>query len=432
MTTRSLRAGAAALVLALGAVGLAACGSGDDGGKAAAPAGNDARGPITLALGKDLTRTVPRLVARWNDAHPNERARLVELPEDGDQARQQLVQNMRIKSDAYDVVRLDAVWTAEFAARRWIQELPKDLADARTLVPAALRTGMYRGRLYAEPWLTGTGVLYYREDLLAKAGVKAPPKTWAEMREDCAKVKRLPEGKGVDCYAGQYAKYEGLTVNYAEAVQSAGGQVFDASGKPQVNTPQAKAGLRFLVDGFGNGTIPGKGVTFKEEEGRRAFQEGSLLFHRNWAYVYALASEKDGSEVAGRFDVAPIPGEHGPGSGVLGGNNLAVSAFSKHQASARDFIAYIVSPSVQGEYGRAQSFPLSLAALYDDPGMIKKYPYLPTLREGMESARPRPVVVRYNEVSVAVQEQVTAALTGGKSVDRAAEDLQKALTALAD
>ncbi|MEU8121411.1 ABC transporter substrate-binding protein [Spirillospora sp. NPDC049024] len=426
MTIRPLWCAAAALSLALAA---AACG-GSSG--ESSPAGNDGRGPITVATGKDLTRTVQRLVAEWNDGHPKEKVRLVELPEDGDQARQQLVQNMQIKSDAYDVVRLDAVWTAEFAARRWILPLPDGLVDASSFVPAALETGKYRGRLYAAPWLTGTGVLYYREDLLAKAGVKAPPKTWAELRDDCAKVRGTAGGKGVDCYAGQYGKYEGLTVNYSEAVQSAGGEVFDSSGRPQVNTPQAKAGLRFLVEGFKNGTIPQKAITFKEEEGRRAFQEGRLVFHRNWAYVYALASEKDGSKVAGKFGVAPIPGEGGPGSGTLGGNNLAVSAFSKHQATARDFVAHIVGPAVQKEYGRAQSFPLSLAALYTDPEMVRRYPYLPALRQGMDKARPRPVVVRYNEVSAAVQEHVTAALTGRKPVDRAAEDLQTALAALAD
>ncbi|WP_433462838.1 ABC transporter substrate-binding protein [Spirillospora sp. CA-128828] len=426
MTIRPLRGGAAA-ALSL-TLALSGCGSSDP----AAPSGNDGRGPITVATGKDLTQTVQKLVAKWSEGHPKEKVRLVELPEDGDQARQQLVQNMQIKSDAYDVVRLDAVWTAEFAARRWVLPLPDGLVNTSSFVPAALETGKYRGRLYAAPWLTGTGVLYYREDLLAKAGIKNPPTTWDELRDACAKVQKTPEGKGVDCYAGQYGKYEGLTVNYSEAVQSAGGEVFDASGKPQVNTPQAKAGLRFLVDGFKNGTIPEKAITYKEEEGRRAFQEGHLVFHRNWAYVYALASEKDGSKVAGKFGVAPIPGEDGLGSGTLGGNNLAVSAFSKHQATARDFIAHIVGPQVQHEYGRAQSFPLSLAALYTDPEMIKLYPYLPALKQGMDKAKPRPVVVRYNEVSTAIQEHVTAAVTGKKPVDQAAEDLQKALAALAD
>jgi len=88
-----------------------------------------------------------------------------------------------------------------------------------------------------------------------------------------------------------------------------------------------------------------------------------------------------------------------------------------------------VSLDVQREYGKEQSFPLSRSALYDDAEMIKKYPYLPTLKAGMGAARPRPVVVRYNEVTAA-KDHVTAAITGRKSVDQAASDLQGALSGL--
>jgi multiple sugar transport system substrate-binding protein len=212
MRTTRLRGGAAS-VLAL-SLALAACGGSDDK-KSSAPATNQGRGPITFATGKDLTGTLQKLVDKWNAAHPNEKVRVVELPEDGDQTRQQLVQNAQIKSNAYDVIRLDAVWTAEFAARRWVLPLQEDKLDPGTFVPAALETGKYRGKLYAAPWLTGTGILYYRTDLLKAAGVENPPKTWAEMRDACDKVKKTSEGKGVDCYAGQHDKYEGLTVNYS-------------------------------------------------------------------------------------------------------------------------------------------------------------------------------------------------------------------------
>ena len=76
-------------------------------------------------------------------------------------------------------------------------------------------------------------------------------------------------------------------MNAAEAINSAGGVITDDSGKPNVNTPEAKAGLDFLVNGFKDGYIPKEAITYKEEEGRRAFQEGRLIFHRQWPYQYA-------------------------------------------------------------------------------------------------------------------------------------------------
>jgi multiple sugar transport system substrate-binding protein len=147
----------AAAVVAL-SLALTGCGSGTE--PASTAAGNEGRGPITFATGKDLTGTIQKLAEKWNGAHPGEKVRIIELPEAADQARQLLVQNAQTKSDAYDVVRLDAVWTAEFAARRWVVELDKAALDTKGFLPAALQTGLYRDRLYAAPWLTGTGILY--------------------------------------------------------------------------------------------------------------------------------------------------------------------------------------------------------------------------------------------------------------------------------
>ena len=49
-----------------------------------------------------------------------------------DQQRQLLIQNAQTESDEYTVVLLDVVWTAEFAANRWVTELePEPLPDRR-------------------------------------------------------------------------------------------------------------------------------------------------------------------------------------------------------------------------------------------------------------------------------------------------------------
>ena len=73
------------------------------------------------------------------------------------------------------------------------------------------------------------------------------------------------------CYAGQFAKYEGLTVNTAEAINSQGGKILDDSGKPAVNTDEAKQGLQNLADAYKNGNIPKEAITFQEEQGRQQF-----------------------------------------------------------------------------------------------------------------------------------------------------------------
>lgn len=401
----------------------AACGSSGGGNTSGTPSNPAAqltgRGPITLAQGKDTSGNVQKQINTWNSMHPKEPVRLIELPEDADSQRQQMVQNAQTKSDAYSVVNLDVVWTAEFAANRWITPLPQNQFDMSKYLASAAQTGTYRNHLYAMPWKTDAGLLYYRTDLLKKAGIGAPPKTWAELKADCAKV------KGVNCYGGQFDKYEGLTVNFSEAVDSAGGTVVNAQGKPDVNTPQAKQGLDFLVQGFKSGLIPKEAITYQEEPARRAFEKGNLLFLRQWPYQWALSSKAP--KVKGKFDVAPLPGLNGPGAPTLGGHNLAISQFAKNKATALDFIKFLTSENVERANLLATSEAPTLSALYDDPGLLKQFPYLPILKASLLNAKPRPKAVRYGDVTAAIQEDAYAALTGKMTTDQALADLQSKL-----
>ena len=416
------------LVVAGGAV---ACGDDDDGGTTG-PAGQgqfEGRGAITLATGKDTTGTLQGQLDRWNADHPDQKVTLAELPESADGQRQQFIQNAQTKSDAYTVLNLDVVWTAEFAANGWVKQLPEDQFPIGEMIPSTVETAKYFKKLYAVPYSTNAGLLFYRKDLLDKAGVTAAPKTWDEMKAACDKVKALPEGKTMGCYAGQFEKYEGLTVNFSEAVQSAGGKVVDDEGKPVVNSAEAKAGLEFLVNGFTSGLFPREAVTYKEEEGRRAFQDGKLVFHRQWPYQWTLANKTDGSsKVAGKFGVAPLPGKSGVGSSSLGGANLAISKYAKNKASALEFIKWFSNAENARKNLEVASNAPVYASIYSDAALQEKLPYLSVLKQGLDTAAARPRVVAYGDATTAIQENAYAAITGKKPVDQALADMQAKLT----
>jgi multiple sugar transport system substrate-binding protein len=354
---------------------------------------------------------------------------MVELPEAADQQRQQLINNAQLRSDQFTVIRIDAVWTAEFAANKWVDEITTEQFPMEGYLPATIDTVTYFDKLYAVPDATGAGLLYYRKDLLDAAGLK-PPTTWADMEAACTTIKAEAGNGDLFCYGGQFNKYEGLTVNFAEAVASAGGGI-TTDGKPTVNTPEAKEGLDFLVDGFASGMIPKGAITWQEEQGRQAFQDGKLIFLRNWAYVYALAEKTDGSsKVAGKFAVAPLPGKDGPGVSMLGGNNFAISSFATNKATAVDFIAYLNSPEAQRNRLLKTSTPPPLASLYTDPELVKVYPYLPALKTSIEKAQPRPAVVKYGDVTLAIQDSAYGALQGQLAPDAALASLQSKLEGL--
>src|SRR3569833_431498 len=372
-------------------------------------------GPITLATGPDLTGYVHPLVDKWNAAHPAEKVTLLELPDAADDQHAQMVTNLQAKSDRYDVLNIDIVSTAEFADAGWIIPLDRRQFPLDQFLKPVVDTAMFGGKLYSVPFTSNAGLLYYRKDILDKAG-KKPPKPWAQLRQ---LAKTVAPKYGLEGYAAQFFPFEGLTGNFAEAVQSAGGAILTDDGtRVAVNSPQARQGLDFLVQGLREGWITKKSLSFKEEESRKEFQDGRVLFLRNWPYVYGLVSRPD-SEVRKKFGVTLLPGQDGPGSSSLGGATLAVSAYSRHQKTAIAFIKYFTSLENEREVLTQGSFPPVWARLYDDPALIKRFPYLPVLKQSILSAKPRPVSPNYNQVSLAISNAVSGAITFRQTPDAA-------------
>lgn len=432
MRRRNLALGA---ITAVTALLLTACG-GDDGGDGGGSGGGggggtalEGVGPISYAQGKDTTPgVVQKILDAWNEAHPDQKVTLIELPESADQQRAQMIQDAEAKAGSYDVMSVDNVWTAEFAANRYIVELPQDEFPMSDYLEPVINSAKYLDKLYAIPQASDGGMLYYRTDLLKAADISEPPGTWSELIDDCKKIQAMPDGKGVGCYAGQFEKYEGLTVNASEAINSAGGEITDDSGKPNVNTPEAAEGLNFLVNGFKEGYIPKEAITYKEEEGRRAFQEGRLIFHRQWPYQYGLANADDGSsKVNGKFAVAPLPGLDGPGSSSLGGHAMGISTYSKNKKTALEFVKFFTNEENNREFLELGSLAPIYTSLYDDKALQDKFPYLPVLKESILNAIPRPKVVRYGDATLAIQEAAYAALDGSMSTEDALQQLQTKL-----
>jgi multiple sugar transport system substrate-binding protein len=397
---------------------LAACGGPDEGGGGGG-GGAQGTGPITFVAGKDTSGKYPAVIEKWNAAHPDEKVTMLELPEAADAQRAQFVTNLQAKSDRFDVMGIDVVWTAEFAKSNWLLELDQSQFPLAQMLKPAVDTGMFEGKLWAVPYDTNGGLLFYRKDILDKAGKEAP-KTFDELEALCP----LAQQNSMDCYSGQFAKYEGLTVNFAEAVQAAGGEILTDNGTKAALGAPAIQGLTVLADGFKQGFIPKPAITYKEEESRRAFMSGKLLFLRNWPYVYTLANESDpANKVKGKVGIAPLPGITGTGSSSLGGLNFAVSAFSKKQQTAVEFTKFATNEENAKEMVGLTGNAPAWTSLYEDPDLVKKFAHLPVLKEGLLAAKPRPVTPYYQEVTSAIQEAAYAALQGQKSPDQAVNDL---------
>ena len=403
-----------ALLLALAIPGLAACGGDDesnetaDAEKVQATDGGKVTGPINMCIGKDTSGLHGKLTKMFNQENPGANAKLIELPESADEQRSQMVQRLRAKSSECDLLALDVIWTAEFAAQGWLKDLTDIVNDRKDeFIASTLETTKYEDKYFAVPYNSNAGLLFYRTDK-----VNQVPETWEDVYTEA-------KDQGGIVYQG--SRYEGLTVNYLELLFAAGGKVLSDDGKKsEVDSPEAVEVLKFMADGIENGSAPKAVTTYKEEESKRAFDRGDPAFMRQWPYAYAPGQMEN---VKGKFDAAPFPayGEGEPAS-ILGGYNLAVSAYTKREKAAVALINYLTGKKAQIESGKLATPPVTAEA-YQDPGVKKGIPGSDILLKAIEQGKARPVSPVYPQISEAIYANVHDALTGKKSADAAVKEM---------
>jgi multiple sugar transport system substrate-binding protein len=418
---------AAALVAAV-AMFVVACGGSDNGGGstsggggaastqasgvtkgvAKAPtvaASKDATGNVTFCLGKDTSGNQTAAVKDFNAKFKAQglSAKLLEFPTSADEQRNQFVQRQEAKSSECDVFFSDVIWTAEFAAQKWLLDMTDTVNERKSeFIPSTLETIHYDNKYFGVPQASDAALMYYRTDKISNF-----PTTWQDLYTQA-------KANGGIVYQG--ASYEGLTCDYLELAFAAGGKVLSDDGKKSViNSPQNLKALQFMVDGIKSGAAPKAVTTYMEEESRRAFESGKYAFMRNWSYAYALGNAK-GSKVAHKFKVAPFPTfEGGTSAAILGGHNLVISAYSKNPKGAVQLINYLTSPEVEKVNFAKFSITPTTTATYSDPEVQKSIPFADALLKNVQAAHARPVSPVYPQISQAIYKNVNAALSGQMS-----------------
>ncbi|MEO8575581.1 MAG: ABC transporter substrate-binding protein [Gemmatimonadales bacterium] len=358
------------------------------------------------ALGAEGT-LVARQLARFARLNPDVRVELQRTPDDATQRHQLYVQWLNAQAGSPDILQLDVVWTAEFAAAGWILPLGRFSPPVTDFFPATLEANTWAGQLYALPWFADVGLLYRRTDL-----VPLEPKSMDELatQAGAAMSRRGGPRYGI---VWQGARYEGLITTFVEYLGAFGGRILDERGDVVVNRPEAVRALTFMRDQlYASRIAPLDVLTWHEEEARFAFQNGNAVFMRNWPYAVEQMSDSTSSRVAGRYAVSPMPAAAGGHSTAsLGGAQLAINAYSKSPAAAYRLIAYLTAPEQMIERAQGVGQYPTRPALYSDPRLraVRSIP-VDQAKRAIESATPRPVTPIYNEMSEILQIELHRAL----------------------
>lgn len=383
---------------------------------------------ITWAVFKDPTPATDKLIAKFKEKNPDIDVKMQVLPAGSDKIHTALVTALGAKDDSIDVVSLDIIWPAEFGAAKWVMPLNKYFTkeEQSKFLKGPLEGVTYKDNIYAVPWYTDAGLLFYRSDI-----VKEPPKTWEELLKT-AKEKKGQNGTDQG-FVFQGKQFEGLVTNFTEFLWSNGGKVLDGD-KVVVNSPEGVEALQFMVDLVRKEKVSPEGVTtYDTEDSRRPFTEGKAVLMRNWPYVWAKSTEPE-SKVSGKVGMTPMPkGPHGQsGAATLGGWNVAISQYSKNPDAAWKFIQFITSEEGQKinaiEGGRIPT----LDGLFKDSEVLKKNPHFEKLYPVFLASKARPATPQYSAVSEKLQIHIHNALTGQETAQQALDSAAKEIQAVLD
>lgn len=359
-----------------------------------------------------------RLLKSFEEKNPDIRIKDEILPAATDEQHQFYVINIEGKSADFDVLAMDVIWVPEFSRAGWLKDLSHILpsGEREAFFRGPMEAVTYEGKVYAVPWYIDAGILYYRKDLLDKYGF-SPPKTWQELVRIASVITR--EEPGVYGFVWQGKQYEGLVCDTLEYLWSNGGDVI-RDGRVVIDSPENREALAFMKDLIYRYKVTPEFVTSSiEEPTRHIFGKGHAVFMRNWPYAWNLF-QREGSPVRDKVGISMLPAFPGHVSAsTLGGWQLGINARSRHAAEAERFIRFMTSPEAQKFLSLTVGYKPTRKALYRDEELIREQPFIASLYDLFEHARPRPVTPYYMMISQVMQPEFSAVLAGIKTPEQA-------------
>lgn len=388
--------------------------------------GSETPGPVrelVWAAGGITEDSATYVADAWNRQHPQgPRVRVEALPQSADDQHQLLALELNAGIDHFDILDLDAIWTAEFAEEGWLLDLDDMRSEIEEVtLPGPVETAVWDDILWAAPFTTDAGLLYYRTDLVSE-----PPTSWQELVDDGS---RIGSEQGIAPFVADGAPYEGLVVQYLEYLWAFGGDLIIDGTDVTFDETRATDAAEFMRTSYRTGLYAPGFETMTLEDARDTFQSGQAVFLRSWPYAYRPMNDQDPtSQVAGKVGIAPLPTFDGSGSvAALGGHNLAVSRFSSDVSAAQEFVRFATtSRDVQRRLAEEYSLAPTLRAAYDD---LAADPLMALLDRVLPTARPRPATPEWAAISEEIQQQVLAAYTGDVEPAAAVAALRRSVRA---
>lgn len=241
------------------------------------------------------------------------------------------------------------------------------------------------GKVLSVPWISDTRVLFYRTDILAEQGFTTPPATWDQLRQYATKLATRGEGK-FGYYIPQWDAP--LPVQFT---WQAGGDVIDASGKVNLNTPQFQKAADFYLSFYANKLVP----TASDFDQTQGFISGAAPMLISGPYL-AKAISDQAPELAGKWGVTTVPSDQA-GTALFAGSNMGVFSKSANIDASVKLLNYLSDPATQLKWYQVNGeLPTVKAALGD--ATLANDPTVKVYVQQLGNAKLLPIVAAWDQV----------------------------------
>ena len=297
----------------------------------------------------------------------------------------------------FDVVMMDQA-IVQYAGAKWIEPLDGYFADAKVVdaaaydmadfLPSMIKDGKVDGKLFGLPIAGEAQILFYRKDVLEKAGVKVPT-TFDELLAAAVKLNKPGEMAGI-LLRGQKIH---TAWNSEGFVWSYGGRIFDNPMKPtkaMFDSPEAAAAITMYAKLLQEAGPPGVG-NYTWYEAVSDFQQGKAAMYIDASVFMSQIEDPSKSTVSGKVGYAAMPAGPAGAFANTGSWMLSMSASSKNKLGAALFLAWATSKETSLKIGEAAGIG-TRSSVFLAPSVQQKYPaeWAKAAVKSMQSVNPEP------------------------------------------
>ncbi|MDH5833843.1 sugar ABC transporter substrate-binding protein [Luteimonas kalidii] len=377
------------------------------------------------AMGREA-EVVAELLEEFEREHPRIRVDLQQVPWTA--AHEKLL--TAFAADGLpDVCQLGNTWIAEFAALDTLEPVQARVDASRVVdqadyFPGIWATNVVDGALVGVPWYVDTRLLFYRKDLLARAGVEVPPRTWAEWEQAMAAVVR-------DAGPGRHALL--MPVNEFEpplsfALQTGDPLLREDNGRGNFRSPGFRKALAFYANVFAQGWAPAVSDTQISNVWDEFFR-GRFAFYLSGPWNIREFQRRAPPELEGQWGTMPLPGPDGPGAGIAGGTSLVLFRSSPNKDAAWALVEFLSRPDIQQRFHAMSGNLPPRRSTWEHPALAEDG-LARAFRDQLERVRPTPQVLEWERIGQEMRLATERVVRGGQSQDEAVEQLDARVDAI--